>query len=214
MSRPLRQLAGRLTYANVTATIALLISLGGASYAAVELPARSVGSEQLKPRAVTLGKLAFPLGAAGTTDPTREDLQKDGCDAPLPPGQVLTIDCAQQIAYGSTLPRLADAREQTLRLSGTGPMLISGTAGLYDEGPADTTATVTAALAVDGVVIAHPRLDLSGQSAAELPLDAVLSVGAGVHRVAVGFAVRYSSDLPGDVVVSPVTLLAVTIPHS
>lgn len=40
-------------YANVTATLALVVALGGTGYAAIKLPANSVGSKQLKPRAVT-----------------------------------------------------------------------------------------------------------------------------------------------------------------
>jgi hypothetical protein len=38
----------RLTYANVVATLALFIALGGASYAALKVPKASVGSKQLK----------------------------------------------------------------------------------------------------------------------------------------------------------------------
>jgi len=45
-------------YANITATMALIIALGGTSYAAIVLPANSVGSKQLKKRAVTSSKLA------------------------------------------------------------------------------------------------------------------------------------------------------------
>lgn len=44
-------------YANVTATLALIVALGGTSYAAIRLPANSVGSQQLKKRAVTSSKL-------------------------------------------------------------------------------------------------------------------------------------------------------------
>ena len=44
---------GRGRYANVTATVALVVALGGTSYAAITLPANSVGSRQLKSRAVT-----------------------------------------------------------------------------------------------------------------------------------------------------------------
>ncbi len=40
-------------YANVTATMALIVALGGTSYAAIKLPANSVGSTQLKKHAVT-----------------------------------------------------------------------------------------------------------------------------------------------------------------
>ena len=44
-------------YANVTATLALVVALGGTSYAAISLPANSVGTKQLKKRAVTNSKL-------------------------------------------------------------------------------------------------------------------------------------------------------------
>jgi hypothetical protein len=47
----------KLTYANVVATLALFVALGGVSYAAVELPARSVGTRELKTGAVTSGKV-------------------------------------------------------------------------------------------------------------------------------------------------------------
>src|SRR5215475_4600191 len=47
----------RLTYANVVATLALFIALGGASYAAIKLPKNSVGAKQLKKNAVTTAKV-------------------------------------------------------------------------------------------------------------------------------------------------------------
>ena len=47
----------KLTYANVMATIAVFVALGGASYAAVKLPKNSVGSKQLKKNAVTTAKI-------------------------------------------------------------------------------------------------------------------------------------------------------------
>jgi hypothetical protein len=48
----LGQLRQRLTYANVTASLALFIALGGSSYAALSLPRNSVGTQQLRPGAV------------------------------------------------------------------------------------------------------------------------------------------------------------------
>ena len=51
------KLHGRLSYANVMATIAVFIALGGASYAAVKLPKNSVGTKQLKKNAVTGAKV-------------------------------------------------------------------------------------------------------------------------------------------------------------
>ena len=51
-------MGSHLNYANVTATVALFLALGGASYAAVSLPRDSVGTPQLRERSVTRGKLA------------------------------------------------------------------------------------------------------------------------------------------------------------
>jgi hypothetical protein len=47
----------RMSYANVIATIALFVALGGSSYAALQLPRNSVGPTQLKKNAVTAAKI-------------------------------------------------------------------------------------------------------------------------------------------------------------
>lgn len=47
------RLARRVSPSMAVAFIALLVALGGVSYAAVKLPARSVGARELKPKAVT-----------------------------------------------------------------------------------------------------------------------------------------------------------------
>ena len=51
------RLRSSLSYGNVVGTLALFIALGGVSYAAVTLPARSVGTKQLKSEAVTGAKV-------------------------------------------------------------------------------------------------------------------------------------------------------------
>ena len=47
----------RLSYANVMATIAVFMALGGGAYAAFKLPKNSVGTKQLKNAAVTTKKI-------------------------------------------------------------------------------------------------------------------------------------------------------------
>ncbi len=47
----------KLTYANIMATVAVFIALGGASYAATQLPKNSVGSKQLKKNSVITAKI-------------------------------------------------------------------------------------------------------------------------------------------------------------
>ena len=73
----LSRLRARLTYANVTATLALFVALGGSSYAALKLPPNSVGSEQVKPgslrasdfKASERSRLRGPRGRVGARGP-------------------------------------------------------------------------------------------------------------------------------------------------
>ena len=69
----------RPRYADVTATPAMALALGGTSYAVTTLPRDSVGTAQIKAHAVTKGKLAAdvrttgpagPRGKAGVAGPT------------------------------------------------------------------------------------------------------------------------------------------------
>lgn len=57
MRRVCRKLIAGLGYANVTATLALFVAVAGSSYAAVGLPAGSVGSKQLRSNAVSTSKI-------------------------------------------------------------------------------------------------------------------------------------------------------------
>lgn len=52
-----RRFRSHLTYANVMATVAVFVALGGASYAAVKLPRNSVGGAQIRKNAVTGSKV-------------------------------------------------------------------------------------------------------------------------------------------------------------
>lgn len=47
----------RLSYANVMATVAVFVALGGSAYAVTKLPKNSVGAKQLKKSAVTTAKV-------------------------------------------------------------------------------------------------------------------------------------------------------------
>jgi hypothetical protein len=52
-----KRVTRHLSYANVMATIGVFIALGGASYAAVAIPANSVGTNQLKKSSVAGAKI-------------------------------------------------------------------------------------------------------------------------------------------------------------
>src|SRR3954453_19480620 len=57
MNRYFLRVRARLTYANVTATLALFIALGGTTYAAATLPRNSIGNAQLRGNSVTAAKI-------------------------------------------------------------------------------------------------------------------------------------------------------------
>ena len=57
MTNRIARLRDRLSYANVTATLALFIALGGSSYAAIALPRNSVGAKQIRTSAVGSNKI-------------------------------------------------------------------------------------------------------------------------------------------------------------
>lgn len=80
MKEKLSGIRGYLSFSNTVAVIALFIALGGASYAAIQVPKNSVGTKQLKKNAVTSKKLKdrsllakdfrsgqLPRGATGAT---------------------------------------------------------------------------------------------------------------------------------------------------
>ncbi len=52
------KLRDSLTYANVMASVAVFIALGGSAYAAFRVPPNSVGTRQVKAEAITTGKIA------------------------------------------------------------------------------------------------------------------------------------------------------------
>lgn len=122
----MRRLRERLTFANVTASLALFIALGGTSYAAITLPRNSVGANQLRTgsvrsaevrdrsigaRDLTLGARRFlkgqrgeqgergpqgPPGTAGTTTTTG-----GGTTTTTPAGVTLTVKQVAGAVTGS-----------------------------------------------------------------------------------------------------------------
>ena len=61
----MKRIFGSGSYANVTATLALVLALGGTSYAAAKLAPNSVGTAQIKNNAVTTAKVKDALGTDG-----------------------------------------------------------------------------------------------------------------------------------------------------
>jgi hypothetical protein len=208
LSGQLQDFTNHLTYPNVVATIALFVSLGGASYAAVTLPAHSVGARQLRPGAVTTTALGFPLGGAGITNSSVENLARTPCNAPAPPGVPLTVACPALKQTGVTVP----GREVHLSLRGPGQVLISAIAGLHDGGAPTATAVVTLHLILDGKLVTNSSSTIAGGQSTQLPAQLMVRLPAGAHTVGVEAEAKYSTAEPGDVMVSPVSLTATALP--
>jgi hypothetical protein len=69
MTQLLARLRARVTYANITATVALFVALGGTSYAALTLPRNSVGSAQIRKNAVSASEIrARAVGSSEIRD--------------------------------------------------------------------------------------------------------------------------------------------------
>lgn len=85
----MKRLRFRLSYANVASTLAVFLALGGGAYAATQLPKNSVGTQQLKAKAVTPAKLsaAAKSALAGPRGPQGEPGFRGPADATGPTGE-------------------------------------------------------------------------------------------------------------------------------
>jgi hypothetical protein len=142
-----------LSYANVMASIAVFIALGGAGYAAVKLPKSSVGARQLKKGAVTPAKLSKaskntlrgrtgPRGPAGP----KGDSGAAGQPGPQGPGavsfeyEVPTANTFQGIQVGTT----CKPNELRIELKTVGETMTLKAGGTYTVWSSPETGDVTA----------------------------------------------------------------------
>ena len=93
----------RLTYSNVTATLALFVALGGSSYAAVKITGRDIADRSLtgrdiKKKSVPLNRLrgTLPRGARGP----KGDTGPRGPAGPVDPSQFVSAAGLYEVAVG------------------------------------------------------------------------------------------------------------------
>jgi len=186
----------RPNYANVMATVAVFVSLGGASYAAVALPRDSVGTAQLRADSVTYNKLH-----ARSVGP--DQLRDDAVDA-------------TKLAQGSVKKRSLSPwlREQLARTGGqgqpgaageTGPRGPGAVAVSYAQAAGDTPNPISV-LDVGGISFRAScdnnagtvGLDFSVRSQAEASLQETITVDSGIDLGNPGSAFQgnLSIDLP------------------
>jgi hypothetical protein len=200
------RILGGLTYANVVATLALFIGLGGASYAAITLPNGSVGTKQLRAKAVNLGALSFPLGATGITDNKVVDLTKGGCNGGGFSGTTAP-DCIPLPRGGPT-----PGREVHVLLRSAGRLLISAIVGLKNEGSPSTTADITLGLIVDRSRVAESQITTTGGQIVQVPIQTLVNLSAGSHTAGLAVHAEYGSSGPGDVLVTATSIIASAFP--
>jgi hypothetical protein len=215
----------RLTYANVTSTLALFVALGGAGYAAVTLPANSVGPAQLRTGAVGTRALGFPLGTEAVFDNTSRPLERNGCDQPTAPGEPAP-PCVPEPRR-----RTPTFREVVLHLHARATLMISAVSAAYlpqlgdvvhplaggatgspTAGGATPTAQVTVHLDVDGEPFADASVGLVAGQQVQVPVQYLAYLRRGTHTVGIDAEAHYPTRGAGTATVGPVSIIVTELP--
>jgi len=153
MKHRIGRITRRLSFANVIASVALFVALGGASYAAVALPARSVGAKQIKAHAVGLKKISSaarsalrgqsgpagdpgPVGPAGAAGPKGDPGATGAAGAKGAKGDpgtasVTVREVSSDVAAGATnTHKLLCSSDASIRSTGGGFKVLSGSPGV------------------------------------------------------------------------------------
>jgi hypothetical protein len=210
----LRSVRPRLSYANVVASLALFIALGGVSYAVVELPAGSVGSAQLRDGAVLPRALGFPLHAASVTDNKVEDDVQGYCNTfPRPPDRP---QCKEPLRLGPGGP--TPGREVRLHLRTRGQLLVSAIISLAKRGPPSSSVSLEIGIVLDqqrgeAAVAGRRVVSINGGEQMQVPLQALIHVSPGSRTIGVytGFP-AFGGEGSGDLLVAPISLIVNALP--
>lgn len=178
----------RPTYANVVATLALFVALGGSAFAATQLPKNSVGPKQLRKAAVTPAKLSA-ASKATLTGPAGPKGEAGAKGAPGAPGEDGEPGSAKAWArVSNTGMVLASSGNVTVSKVGTGDYCVD--AGAFNSTNSVAVATPDnsdpATIAGDTVVISEA--ELSNDCHGTHDFDVLGSTAAGDEQD-LGFAV-------------------------
>jgi hypothetical protein len=174
-----------LTYANVMATVAVFIALGGGAYAALKLPKNSVGAKQLKKNAVRSGKVKNRTLLAA--DFKRGQLPKGAAGKPGPPGPTASASDSKNLASDPALSKTTETTylQTTITTTFQGRIIATGTADLYTS---STTAGGQAAcrLFIDAQPVSQRSpadFNTAGGEDEETAATAAATRAAGTHVV-------------------------------
>jgi hypothetical protein len=154
----------------IVSTVALFVALGGVGWAAVSLPANSVGTAQLRNNSVRGSKIPplavgfrkIQLGAVGTKRIDSNQVQirvRGNCTTG---GAIKSIDSGGKVQCGSTPP-------QELGTSSPAATLGAGTT---------TIATKPLAAGSSYLVLAYPHASISANSGQQVTVNCTLSVSS------------------------------------
>jgi hypothetical protein len=120
MARWIRQ---HISYANVVATLALFVALGGSAYAGLGLAPGSVGTRQLRDKAVTPPKLAPAtirrlMGATGARGPQGQAGQAGAQGAPGTNATINGVGAGGDLAGSFPNPTIAAGRVTAADIAG------------------------------------------------------------------------------------------------
>ncbi|MCW3047983.1 MAG: hypothetical protein JWO74_2267 [Solirubrobacterales bacterium] len=146
----MRRLRRHLSYANVMSSIAVFVVLGGGAYAAATLPRNSVGSKQIKPKAVTSSKIA--------SNAVTSDKVKDGSLllTDFKPGQLVSSPGPAGPAGPAGAVGPAGAKGDKGETGAAGVAGAAGTAVAYAFVNADGSVNAARSKNVTSANVSHP----------------------------------------------------------
>jgi hypothetical protein len=185
----LRSLARRRpSAALVVSFLALFVSLGGAGYAALRIPPRSVGNAQLqnfsvgaaklKPNSVGASKIIAGAVGARQVDSSQVQLRVSG---PCTMGAIQSISVAGNVTCTQVLANEYGTSATAVTLGATGSTQI---------------ATESLPAGSSYLVLAYPHAAIGGASGQRVEVDCTLSVppGTGTSTVSKSLAVEVGSN--------------------
>jgi hypothetical protein len=156
----LARMRDRLTYANVIATLAVFIAIGGGAVAAINLPKDSVTTREIKNKAVKKKDLAKNAvdGSKVAPDSLRGGDVRESSLETVPDSECVGGSQVQQIQYS------ANANSQVQQLFSLAGLTVTAECGAPD----DDFVLLTAATDTDDSVISLPNTVWAGGDVGEI----------------------------------------------
>jgi hypothetical protein len=145
------------------------------------------------------------------TDDKKERLAKTYCNGRIPPGIAVVLSCPPSAEGLKPFP----GREVVVRLAAPGRLLLTAIVGLSSTAPTGANAAVTLHFVLDRVRVgAGEKVVLGGGEHVQAPAQLLVDAARGAHAITLEEDVHYGYYQPGDVTVSPVSLVVTELPRA